>query len=61
MEKRKWNTVPKKWNCCDELVSPKDLGIHYLKKHSTGCNWNGDAKKLMLIVTGFIVGIFLMA
>jgi hypothetical protein len=22
-----------KWNCCDELVAPKDLAQHYKEKH----------------------------
>ncbi len=25
--------IPKKWNCCDELVVPNDLAKHYKEKH----------------------------
>jgi len=25
--------TPRRWNCCDELVAPKDLAQHYKEKH----------------------------
>jgi len=26
---------PKKWNCCDDLVTPKDLEEHLMNKYFT--------------------------
>jgi len=29
-------TIPRKWNCCNELVSPQDLEKHFKEYHRWG-------------------------
>ena len=40
---------------------PQDLERHVLEKHSTGYKNNSDGVKLLLIMMGFSIEIFLMA
>jgi hypothetical protein len=53
--------TPIQWHCCDELVAPKDLDLHFKKKHlydGSGLSWDHYEHMVFLVILASFLIIF---